>query len=115
MGNLQGNELLNKFVETRKQKIFKDSSDYETLAEFIEEKSIVAVRKRGDYKEKKKQIRAIMNKYPKLKAFIEDEEIEELDIEELKKLREIAIIQIEIQNIKNEEIFKLGIQSSMIW
>ena len=115
MRNLQENELLKKFTETRKRKIFKDSFDYETLAEFIEENAITAARKRGDYRAKKKKIRNIMNKYPKLKAFIEDEETEELDKEELKKLREIAIIQIEIQNIKNEEIFKLGIQSSMIW
>lgn len=112
MWNISEIELLKKFAETKKRK---KSYDYETLAEFIEDNTIKAVRKRRDYELKKRKIKQIMDKYPKIRAFIEDENTEELTIEELKKLREIAILQVEIQNIKNEEIFKLGINSSILW
>ena len=70
-------------------------------------------RKRADYKEKTKLIQEIMKKYPKLRAFIEDQEIEKLSKEELEKLLEISTIQSEISNIENEEIFKLGIKNGI--
>ena len=70
-------------------------------------------RKRADYKEKTKLIQEIMKKYPKLRAFIEDEEIEELSKDEVEKLLEISTIQSESSNIENEEIFKLGIKSGI--
>lgn len=114
MGNLQENELLKKIIGNCKKDGFKSLFGSETFVEYIEENAIEAARKREDYKEKNKKVTDIMNQYPKLRAFIEDEKIEELSKKELEKLREIAIIQIEIAEIESEEIFKLGIKNGAV-
>lgn len=113
MEEIPENQVLRALCERSGINNMKSFFERERLIEYIEDNAMSKARKRADYKEKMKLIQEIMKKYPKLRAFIEDEEIEELSKEEVEKLLEISTIQSEISNIENEEIFKLGIKNGI--
>ncbi len=52
----------------------------------------------------------IKNKYPKVRAFIEDGEIKILNEEEIKAVFEIVGIDRDLQILEVEEAFKLGLK-----
>lgn len=65
---------------------------------------------RADYKELITKMEEIKNKYPKVRAFIEDEEINTLTQEEMKAILEIVGIDRDLQILEVEEAFKLGLK-----
>lgn len=66
--------------------------------------------KRADYKELINKIHEIKIKYPKARAFIEDEEITPLTSEEMKAVLKIIEINNDIDILEVEEAFRLGLK-----
>lgn len=66
--------------------------------------------KRKDYIEIVEQIENIKQKYPKIRAFIEDEEWQELSPEEQKAFLEVKDLDSTLEVLEIEEAFKLGLK-----
>lgn len=78
--------------------------------DYFEKQKSENLSKRADYKELINKMEEIKNKYPKARAFIEDEKINELTQEEMKAVLEIVGIDKDLQALEVEEAFKLGLK-----
>lgn len=83
------------------------SSDF---MDYFEEQKSKNLLNREDYKNMTNKMKEIKNKYPKVRAFIEDEEIEILTKEEMKAVFEIIGIDRDLQILEVQEAFKLGLK-----
>lgn len=82
--------------------------------DYFEKKKSKDLLNRADYKELTNKIEEIKNKYPKARAFIEDEKIETLNEEEMKVILEIIGIDRDLQILEVEEAFKLGLKEQSL-
>lgn len=78
--------------------------------DYFEKQKSENLLKRADYRELITKMEEIKNKYPKARAFIEDEEINTLTQEEMKAILEIVGIDRDLQILEVEEAFKLGLK-----
>lgn len=68
-----------------------------------------------EYRDLENKISNLKSKYPKVRLFLESDEIEELNIEELNVLKKILLIGNQIDVIEEKEIFKLGMKENYIF
>ena len=84
----------------------------DNLLDYIEREKSKRLAKREDYKELTKKKAEIKKQYPKVRSFIEDEETEILNLNELKAVLEIIDIEYNIMGLEVEEAFKLGLKEN---
>lgn len=97
----------------KNEEIKKDSFFYnyiDSVLEFIEYNRFNIWQKRKNYQEIINKMNNIKNKYPKIRLFIDDETITELNKEELQVLLEYINLDNCIEKLEKLEIFKLGIK-----
>ena len=82
----------------------------DSIMQFIEDNRFNIWRKTKDYKEITDKMRAIKNKYPNVRTFVEDRQVVDLTEEELKAILEYISLDDDIERI---ETFKLGIKEGI--
>jgi hypothetical protein len=80
--------------------------------DYFERQKSKKMAKREDYKKLLNKMQEIKNKYPKARAFIEDEEISILSKEEMQAVLDIIEIDKDIEALEIEEAFKLGLKEN---
>jgi hypothetical protein len=80
------------------------------LTDFIEKKKFQMLKTKEDYKQLITKVSKIKQEYPKLREYLEDDNISVLSKEELKALLKIIEISNDISAMEMEEMFKLGIK-----
>lgn len=83
--------------------------------EYIDNNRLSRWCKIPEYKELYDEISSIKLKYPKVIKFLEDGEFDTLSNEELQAVRDILILEHQIDSIKEKEIFKLGMKENYIY
>lgn len=87
-----------------------DSNLYDYIEDYIESQRMKKLRERKEYKKKTDEIKNLKEKYPKVRSFIEDDEITELSNEELKAVLKIINLNDSIEVFEIEETFKMAIK-----
>ncbi len=87
-----------------------DSNLYDYIEDYIESQRMKHLRERSEYKKKTDEIKNLKEEYPKVRSFIEDEEITELSNEELKAVLKIMNLNDSIEVFEIEETFKMAIK-----
>ena len=78
------------------------------LSELIDSRRIALRTKNEDYKNLRKEVSEIKEKYPNILALLEDNEIESLNTEECKKLQKLFSLYSRMADYEDREIFFLG-------
>lgn len=81
--------------------------------QFIEDNRFNIWSKRKDYKEITDKMSAIKDKYPNVRTFVEDGEVVNLTMEELKAVLEYISLDDDIEKLEKIETFKLGIKEGI--
>lgn len=84
------------------------------IVDFVEDQKYKNLKANDRYNEIIKEIEEIKNKHVKVRDFLEDDEIKELNAEELKAILDIIELQNEISMLENEEMFKIGLQEGKL-
>ena len=87
-----------------------DSNLYDYIEDYIESQRMKRLRERKEYKKKTDEIKNLKEKYPKVRSFIEDDEVAELSNEELKAVLKIINLNNSIEVFEIEETFKMAIK-----
>lgn len=85
----------------------------DSIMQFIEDNRFNIWRKTKDYKEITDKMRAIKNKYPNVRTFVEDRQVVDLTKEELKAILEYISLDDDIERLEKIETFKLGIKEGI--
>lgn len=85
----------------------------DSIMQFIEDNRFNIWSKRKDYKEITDKMSAIKDKYPNVRTFVEDGEVVNLTIEELKAVLEYISLDDDIEKLEQIETFKLGIKEGI--
>ncbi len=85
----------------------------DSIMQFIEDNRFNIWRKTKDYKEITDKMRAIKNKYPNVRTFVEDRQVVDLTEEELKAILEYISLDDDIERLEKIETFKLGIKEGI--
>ena len=85
----------------------------DSIMQFIEDNRFNIWRKTKDYKEITDILRAIKNKYPNVRTFVEDRQVVDLTKEELKAILEYISLDDDIERLEKIETFKLGIKEGI--
>lgn len=85
----------------------------DSIMQFIEDNRFNIWSKRKDYKEITDKMRAIKNKYPNVRTFVDDRQVVDLTKEELKDVLEYISLDDDIERLEKIEIFKLGIKEGI--
>ena len=80
------------------------------LTDYIETEKIKRLKKREDYKKVISKLKEIKEKYPKVRAFVENNEISDFTKTEMQAILEIIVLHNNLTEIELEETFKLGLQ-----
>lgn len=83
--------------------------------EYIDNNRLSRWCKIPEYKELYDKISSIKLKYPKVIKFLEDRNFDTLSNEELQAVRDILILEHQIDSIEEKEIFKLGMKENYIY
>lgn len=104
---MEKREFINKY-EINEDSFFYNYID--SLMQFLEDNRVNKWQKRKDYKKVIYKITEIKEKYPKIRQYIEKDEVVKLSQEELEVLKEYFSLIEEIQDIELVETFKLGLK-----
>ena len=85
----------------------------DSIMQFIEDNRFNIWSKRKDYKEITDKMRAIKNKYPNVRKFVDDRQVVDLIKEELKAVLEYISLDEDIERLEKIETFKLGIKEGI--
>ncbi len=85
----------------------------DSIMQFIEDNRFNIWSKRKDYKEITEKMSAIKDKYPNVRTFVEDGEVVNLTMEELKAVLEYISLDDDIEKLEKIETFKLGIKEGI--
>ena len=85
----------------------------DSIMQFIEDNRFNIWSKRKDYKEITDKMRAIKNKYPNVRTFVDDRQVVDLTKEELKAVLEYISLDDDIERLEKIETFKLGIKEGI--
>jgi len=85
----------------------------DSIMQFIEDNRFNIWSKRKDYKEVTEKMSAIKNRYPNVRTFVEDGEVVNLTMEELKAVLEYISLDDDIEKLEQIETFKLGIKEGI--
>lgn len=85
----------------------------DSIMQFIEDNRFNIWSKTKDYKEITDKMRAIKNKYPNVRTFVEDRQVVDLTKEELKAVLEYISLDDDIERLEKIETFKLGIKEGI--
>ena len=88
---------------------------YTDFYEYVDRNRVFKWMKKPEFQEINKQISDLKLKYPKITAYIDEGEIEELTKEELKALRKVIDLNNKIEGLEEKEIFKLGMKENYIY
>lgn len=78
------------------------------LSELIDSRRIALRTKNEEYKNLRKEVSEIKEKYPNILALLEDNKIESLNTEECKKLQKLLSLCSRMADYEDREIFFLG-------
>lgn len=85
----------------------------DSIMQFIEDNRFNIWSKTKDYKEITDKMRAIKDKYPNVRTFVEDRQVVDLTKEELKAVLEYISFDDDIEKLEKIETFKLGIKEGI--
>ena len=85
----------------------------DSIMQYIEDNRFNIWSKTKDYKEITDKMRAIKNKYPNVRTFVEDRQVVDLTKEELKAVLEYISLDDDIERLEKIETFKLGIKEGI--
>ena len=85
----------------------------DSIMQFIEDNRFNIWSKRKDYKEITDKMRAIKNKYPNIRTFVDDRQVVDLTKEELKAVLEYISLDDDIERLEKIATFKLGIKEGI--
>ncbi len=85
----------------------------DSIMQFIEDNRFNIWSKTKDYKEITNKMRAIKDKYPNVRTFIDDRQVVNLTKEELQAVLEYISLDDNIEKIEKIETFKLGIKEGI--
>ena len=85
----------------------------DSIMQFIEDNRFNIWSKRKDYKEITEKMSAIKDKYPNVRTFVEDGEVVNLTMEELKAVLEYISLDDDIEKLEKIATFKLGIKEGI--
>lgn len=83
--------------------------------EYFERHMYKNVVNREDYKILSEKRHNLLEEFPRVRNFVEDHEVEQLSLAELKVLIELKAIDDEIDTIEHKEAFKLGAKEAYIF
>ena len=89
--------------------------DSTELNELIDSKRIELKHKNLEYKKLSDKVSEIMENYPNILALIEDNEVENLNKEECKKLQKLLSLYSRMMDYEDREIFFLGARENYFY
>lgn len=84
------------------------------VSDLIEEQKYKNLKAREDYNELMHKMEKIKDKYPKVRAFFEDEEIAEYTKEELQALLKLTGLYFDLALIEKDEMFRIGLKEGKL-
>lgn len=106
----ESNKILD--IKEKSETFFEECS--EELLNFIEHKRFELIKQNKEYRQLNQKILAIKQEYPKIREYLEDEEITELTKDELQALLDTIKLTNDINVIELEEMFKRGIKEGKV-
>ena len=85
------------------------------LSELIDSRRIALRTKNEEYKNLRKQVCEITEKYPNILALMEDNEVETLNTEECKHLQKLLSLYSRMTDFEDREIFFLGARENYFY
>ena len=85
------------------------------LCELIDSKRIELRNKNEDYKKLRNQVCEIKEKYPNILSLLEDNEVENLNKEECKKLQKLLSLYSRMMDYEDRKIFFLGARENYFY
>ena len=80
------------------------------LKEYTSIECFKILEKTEEYQKLTKEVEKIKEENPKVRAFFEKEIVEPINAEEQEKIQNVIDLQMEIRNLEEKEIYKLGMK-----